>query len=249
LILEGTDDIAAFENFLTKVHPDWENTWVLAGAGKKIEVLAILEQEANWMGVVDRDEWSADKIETYQTEFSNLWVLPRYCIENYLIVPAELWLAIPGKQQTKIAGGLQILDQAIKADLERWRCHGVLWSVINPLWEGLRGMGFKEALLDPAIATNADEIRHKLAEWHDYLEPDQIWQQYQQALAQATQLNADEQLKYYIHGKHFFAQIVTPVLNQLLIQESADQRQQKIFRTLPLPADLDPLWQKMGLKP
>jgi hypothetical protein len=125
----------------------------------------------------------------------------------------------------------------------------VLWSVINPLWEGLREMGFKGALLDPAIATNDDQIKNKLAEWHEYLEPGQIWQEYQQALAIATQKNADEQLMYCVHGKFFFAQIGTPVLNQHFIQASADKHQQEIFKTLPIPADLDPLWQKMGLKP
>ena len=165
-------DINAFKSFLTRAHPDWENHWVVAEARKKSEVLAITKKEHNWIGVVDRDEWSQQKIHDIQSEINNLWVLPRYCIENYLIVPEELWLALPTKQQAKITGGVEALNQAIKADLVRWRCHGVLWAVINPLWEGLRTIGFKEALLDPDIATNDEEIKQKLMEWHIFLEPE-----------------------------------------------------------------------------
>ena len=247
LIVEGTDDINAFESFLTKVHPDWARHWVVALAGKKTEVLAIVKKEAKWIGVVDRDEWSQQKIDDIQGEINNLWVLPRYCIENYLIVPEELWLALPVKQQAKITGGVEALNQIIKADLLRWRCHGVLWAVINPLWEGLRIIGFKEALLDPDIATNDEEIKQKLVEWHSFLEPEQIWQQYQQALTAVAGQSENEQFKYCFHGKLFYERVVNPLLNDLLGQKSANHRQQAIFSTLPVPDDLTPLWQKMGL--
>ncbi|MBE0437455.1 MAG: hypothetical protein IBX56_16825 [Methylomicrobium sp.] len=112
-----------------------------------------------------------------------------------------------------IAGGRSELTQSITNDLVRWRCHGVLWSVINPMWEGLRSLGFKEALLDPAIATNEAEIKAKLQAWHDYLEPDSIWQSYEDAFAQVAQLSDDEQLKRCVHGKYFYEQVVNPLLN------------------------------------
>lgn len=248
LIVEGADDINAFESFLNRACPDWARDWVLADAGKKTEVLAIVKKETDWIGVLDRDEWSQQKINEQETQLSNLWFLPRYCIENYLIVPEELWQALPAKQQAKIAGGLQELEQFIQTDLDRWRCHGVLWSVINPLWEGLRSLGFKEALLDPDIATNDEEIRRKLAEWHGFLEPDQIWQQYQQALTDVAGQSENEQFKRCFHGKLFYERVIHPLLNDLLGQKSANHRQQAIFRTLPVPDDLTPLWQKMGLQ-
>lgn len=247
LIVEGTDDVDAFQSFLGKAHPGWEQKWVIAEAGKKTEVLAIVRKEPNWIGVIDRDEWSAPKIADLTTELPNLWFLPRYCIENYLLVPEELWDALPENQRNKIVDGLAELTQSITNDLARWRCHGVLWSVVNPMWEGLRSLGFKEALLDPAIATNKTEIKAKLREWHDYLEPDLIWQSYQDALAQVIQLPVDEQLKRVIHGKYFYEQVVNPLLNQLLGQKSATDRQRAIFRTLPVSNDLKPLWQKMSL--
>lgn len=247
LIVEGADDVDAFQSFLGKAYRGWEQSWVIAEAGKKTEVLAIIRKEPDWIGVVDRDEWSASKIADLETELANLWFLPRYCIENYLLVPQELWGALPENQQIKIAGGLVELTQSITNDLARWRCNGVLWSVINPMWEGLRSLGFKKALLDPAIATNETKIRTKLQEWHQFLEPDHIWQSYQEALAQAIQLPVDEQLKRVIHGKYFYEQVVNPLLNQLLGQKAATDRQKAIFRTLPVPDDLGPLWQKMGL--
>ena len=247
LIVEGADDVDAFQSFLGNAYRGWEQSWVIAEAGKKTEVLEIIGKEPDWIGVVDRDEWSSSKIADLETKLTNLWVLPRYCIENYLLVPEELWEALPENQQNKIAGGLVELTQSITNDLVRWRCHGVLWSVINPMWEGLRSLGFKKALLDPAIATNETEIRIKLQEWHDYLEPEQIWQNYQQALAQVDQLSVDEQLKRVIHGKYFYEQVVNPLLNQLLGQKAATERQKAIFRTLPVPDDFGPLWQKMGL--
>lgn len=247
LIVEGADDLDAFQSFLGKARPGWEQKWVIAEAGKKTEVLAIIRKEPDWIGIVDRDEWSVPKIADLTTELPNLWFLPRYCIENYLLISDELWGALPEKQRNKIAGGLTQLTQSISNDLTRWLCHGVLWSVINPMWEGLRSLGFKEALLDPAIATNEAEIKAKLQEWHDYLEPEQIWQNYQVALGRVVQLPVDEQLKQVIHGKYFYEQVVNPLLNQLLGQKAATERQRAIFRTLPVPDDLGPLWQKMGL--
>jgi hypothetical protein len=247
LIVEGTDDEDAFQSFLGNAYRDWEQSWVIAKAGKKTEVLAIIRQEPDWIGVVDRDEWSTQKIAELETELTNLWFLPRYCIENYLFVPEELWGALPEKQRNKIDGGLAQLTQSITNDLACWRCHGALWSIINPMWEGLRSLGFKEALLNPAIATNEAEIRAKLQEWHNYLEPNQTWQRYQNALNQVEQLSDEEQLKLWIHGKKFYEGVLSPVLNQLLGQKSDSVRKKAIFRTLPVPDDLAPLWQKMGL--
>lgn len=247
LIVEGADDVDAFQSFLGQAYRGWEQSWIIAEAGKKTEVLAIIRKEPDWIGVVDRDEWSAPKIADHETVQANLWFLPRYCIENYLLVPEELWGALPENQQNKVAGGLVELTQSITHDLDRWLRHGALWSVINPMWEKLRSLGFNNELLDPAIATNETKIRTKLQEWHQFLEPNKIWENYQNVLAQVVPLQVDEQLKRVIHGKYFYEQVVNQSLNQLLGQKAATDRQKAIFRTLPVPDDLGPLWQKMGL--
>ena len=81
--------------------------------------------------------------------------------------------------------------------------NGLLWPVVNPLWEGLRSLGFEKALLNPSFATNDSKIQRTLNQWHQYLEPNQIWQMYQSRLQMAHNLILEEQLKQYIHGNRF----------------------------------------------
>ncbi|SLM33036.1 conserved hypothetical protein [Desulfamplus magnetovallimortis] len=133
LIVEGKDDELALKSFLFKKNPQWEQSWVVEKAEKKLRVIEILKQETTWIGIVDKDEWQKEVIDEYQKKFSNLWILPRYCIENYIIVPDELWHSLPAKQQARLPGGVSHLETILLKDLDRWASHGVLWSVINPL--------------------------------------------------------------------------------------------------------------------
>lgn len=247
LVVEGTDDVRSLELLLSKLNQNWNEAWVLAGADKKSNVIKILEKEPDWLGIVDRDEWDEEKIMQLQGTMSNLIFLPRYCIENYLVVPEELWLALPEKQKSKIPGGQPELERLIISELDKWVQHGVLWSVINPLWEGLRSLGFKEALLDVNIAMDHSEIQRVLSEWHDFLNPDEIWARYQTKLTQVNTISNNEKLKLHVHGKLFYQQVVNTVLNQLLGQKSADDRQFAIIRTLPAVNDLAPVVASMGL--
>ncbi len=249
LIVEGMDDVSGFSLFLDKVSVNWEDNWVIAGAGNKKMVLNILKKEADWIGIVDRDEWTSVIIEQKQQELPNLWVLPRFCLENYLIYPEELWQALPEIQQNKIVGSMDELHQKLVQNFDKWLRHGVLWSVINPLWVGLRSLGFKEALLNPNISLDGNQIQDKLDEWHNYLDPNRIYQQFIDRLDVVNQLPESDHFKRYIHGKEFYKQVVDSTLNDLLGQKSSSERKISILRELPLPDDLMPLWQKMGLKP
>ncbi|MCK5681792.1 DUF4435 domain-containing protein, partial [bacterium] len=102
LLVEGTDDITAITSFLNVKQTNWENDWIIADAHGKQNVLEITTKRPEWLCIVDRDEWSADVIEEKLRENQNLWVLPRFCIDNYLIVPSELWTAFPAKQKDKV---------------------------------------------------------------------------------------------------------------------------------------------------
>ena len=248
LIVEGVDDISGFSLFLDKVSVNWEDHWVIAGAGNKKMVLNILKKEPDWIGIVDRDEWTNDIIEQKQQELPNLWILPRFCLENYLIHPEELWQALPEIQQNKIEGSVDELHQQLVQNFNKWIRHGVLWSVINPLWMGLRSLGFKEALLNPDISLDDDQIQDKLNEWHRYLDPNTIYQQFIDRLDEVNQLPESEHFKNWIHGKVFYQQVVDTTLNILLGQKDSSERKISILRALPLPDDLTPLWQKMGLQ-
>lgn len=245
LLVEGSDDVSSLDLLLPKVAEQWGEKWVLAEAGNKSAVLEIIKREPSWLGLVDRDEWGDDKISQLEQEQNNICFLPRYCIENYLIVPSELWQALPDKQKAKIDGGYDQFNASLLNDLAKWVKHGVLWSVVNPLWEGLRSLGFKEALLRADIAGDETEIKKILGEWHEFLNPDQIWSRYQTKLQEVEAKPSDDQLKFYVHGKQFYEQVVNTVLNRLLGQKSAQDRQFSIIRTLPAIDDLNVIWNKM----
>lgn len=125
LLVEGTDDVTAFQNFLSRKFPAWEQDWILAPAGSKKNVLEALALEANWLGVVDRDAWTDVQIAEKRRNLANLLVLPRFCIESYLIAPEELWLVFQPKHQQAINGGIQAFIQAVHDVLPQWRNHAV----------------------------------------------------------------------------------------------------------------------------
>lgn len=247
LVVEGDDDKQAFSAWLAKINPLWENKWDIAIAGSKSNVLKLLEREPDWMGVTDRDDWAIDVIAQKQQTQPNLWVLPRYCLENYLCDPDELWAMLPPGQQKKIHGGLIALSNAITEHLPLWRQHGALWQIVNPLWEGLRALGFKEKLLDISHSGDDETIKNTLTAWHQHLEPEQIWNAYQQRLAEVTAWQVKQQLSELVHGKRFFPAVIHQVLSQWLGQSTANQLQNNLLQQSIPPADLLPLWQRMGL--
>lgn len=243
LLVEGTDDVSFFRILLTrKLGANWESDWVLADVGNKKIETDILAQETDWLGIVDRDEWTDEFITTKQEELGNLFVLPRFCMESYAVDPDELWEALPQNMQSNVAGGLEVLTGEIMQNKEQWLRHGVLWSAVNPLWSGLRALGFKEKLLDFDVAQDDDIIKETLEEWHGYLDPGQIFQSFTDKLNQVSGLPAKEQLHKWIHGKYFFLGHVHPVLNKYLGQSDAQSRIKEIFSSLALPEDLEPLW-------
>lgn len=246
LLVEGTDDVSLFRILLSrKFEAEWESAWVLAEGGSKKIITDILAQENNWMGIVDRDEWTDEAIAEKQGELANLFILPRFCMESYAVDPDELWEALPPKMQGQVAGGLDGLKTEILRDKEKWLRHGVLWSAINPLWSGLRALGFKEKLLNFDVAQDDYIIKETLKEWHGYLDPDRIFQSFADKLNQVSGLPVKEQLHKWIHGRQFFLEQVHPVLNKYLGQSDAQSRMIEIFRSLALPEDLEPLWSRI----
>ena len=246
LLVEGADDKSFFRILLSrKLGAKWERYWVLADAGGKNIVTDILAREPLWLGIVDRDEWREEVIDEKQAELNNLFVLPRFCIESYAIEPVELWQALTEKKRQKIAGGFEALKSEILENKDQWLRHGVLRSVINPLWSGLRSLGFKEKLLDFTAAQNDDIIKNILQEWHSYLDPDAILKEFDEKLQNIQQLSQQEQFAKWLHGKQFFYERIHPVLNRYLGQNDAKNRLKEIFRTRELPEDLEPLWARI----
>lgn len=249
LIVEGTDDLDALPQFLGKRFPRWESQWVIAEAGGKRQVLKILASEPNWLGVVDRDDWTADERADHETRYPNLFVLPRFCLESYLINPQDLWAAFPEKQRAKIAGGAGELTVALTASLPDWTRHAALWHVITPLWRKLRQLGFTNGVLDTRAIPDDKKLKDFLTDWVGVLDVENTMANFDGQLASLQGMPTSELFARWIYAKKFYPEVVHPALNTLLGMKPAKERRQAIFRTLPVPADLDGLWLKMGLLP
>lgn len=248
LVVEGQDDVLAFQAFLTKKSPLWEQAWVVAPANGKSDVLKILAKEPDWLGVIDRDEWVEADVVAAEQNNPNLFVLPRFCIESYLIVPGEIWQALPPKQRDKLPNGFTDLDQAIRGNLGIWIRHAALWQVIHPLYMRMRDAGFRGDILDnPPTAPDHAALQAILNDWLEGLNPAAIANEVNQAEQALHALPVSELFTKHLYAKKFYPMVVHRELDRLLGQKSEKERLQKMLRYLPAPADLDPLWARMGL--
>ncbi|WP_047248548.1 DUF4435 domain-containing protein [Chromobacterium subtsugae] len=249
LIVEGPDDVDAYRILLERRHPEWERGWRIVVGGNKRQTLKIIEKEPTWLGLVDHDEWTQEERERNIADTPNLMVLPRFCLESYLIDPEELWQAFPGKQQNKIAGGLPQLQAALAQHKAAWLRHAALWHVINPLWRRLTAQGFTSGVLDPQNIPDDASLLQTLQSWHTTLDAQATLDAVHRQLAELQAMPDKELFASRIYSKAFYPQVVHRLLNDLLGQRPAKERRLAIFRTLPIPADLDPVWQRMGLMP
>ncbi len=233
---------------LDRFCPGWERQWCLGVAGNKRQLTEMLEREQDWLGLVDRDEWDEATVRQRLDAQPNLRVLPRFCLENYLCDPSELWQSLPPAKQSRVEGGRDGLAELLKRDLDPYVRHGVLWKTITPLWTGLRARGFKEVLAseDSLEASQDDDlIRRKLDEWHQLLDPCQIFAEFQRTLKQAASQPEHVKFTRLVHGKLFWRTRVHPMLNDLLGQASAAERKNDLFSTLPRATDLEPILREL----
>ena len=249
LIVEGTGDLDALSQFLGKRFPGWESQWVVAEAGGKRQVLKIIASEPSWLGVVDRDDWTANERAAHELQNPSLFVLPRFCLESYLIDPSELWAAFPEKQRAKIPGGVADITAALAASLPDWTRHAALWHVITPLWRKLRQLGFTEGVLDTRAIPDDQKLIGFLQNWAGVIDVQNTLKNFNELLALLQAKPPAELFSQWIYAKRFYPEVVHLALDKLLGTKSAKERTQAIFRTLPVPPDLDGLWLKMGLAP
>lgn len=256
LLVEGVDDVDAFNVFLSlSSEQSLQKKWVIAQAGSKKLVLDILHQRPEWFGVVDSDEWTPKQIEQVRQSYQNLWILPRYCLENYLIVPSEIEAALPQVQKLKIEQYIteqtpdiqSVLNQRFGDKIDMYIAHGVLWHIVNPLWSGIRNKGFVSKLLhNPEIAGDEDKLRQVLEDWHDHLAPGPLLAQFQAKLAEVNQLPLESRMHHWVHGKAFYKDVVHPTLNLLLGQQSEKVLKRLLFRHGPVHSDFHSLWQALA---
>ena len=250
LLVEGPDDVAAFRIFLSN-RPQaagWEQKWHLEAAGGKRHVLDMLKREPTWVGVVDRDELTAAECNAAVQASPNLVMLPRFCLESYLVDPQEIWPALGPIQQARVMGGLPALEQAILAQRTQWVRHAALWHTINPLWRALRDQGFKDSVLDPAVPWSDADLLAVLKDWHNTLDAQAIFLAVQVCEARLLGLPTAELLTQWVYAKKFYPMVVHAALNQLLGQMTEKDRRLKLLRHMAqvaVPADLAPLWLAM----
>ncbi|MBL0385333.1 DUF4435 domain-containing protein [Tumebacillus sp. ITR2] len=246
-LVEGKDDVLCYEAALRSHvgHTEWNTQWSVIDANGKENVLKILKDQPTWVGLVDRDELSDEEVQALQAQYPNLHILPRYCMESYLIVPDELWNMIPSHYRDNFRAGESKFKQMITRDLQKWVRQGVLWSVVNPLQQELISVGFKDHLLDFQIAQDETKIKQKLEEWSSKLDADRLFSTFQTRLEEVLQLPEPVQLTRWVHGKDFWKGRVQPVLRLLMGQRNNWDTPYDIelWQHLKLPGELIPIFQ------
>jgi hypothetical protein len=215
LLVEGPGDIVILSHFLDKHHLDWDVQLFIAPAGGKPKVIQGLKHRPQWIGVVDRDEWSQDEAGEVQKQTPRLKVLPRFCIESYFCVPGELWGALPPVDRRKVNDDASRLSKPLLDVLPDWVAHGAMWRVLRVRARGVRSRDVFPHALQESPITDEDEIRRVLETWQGYLDPESILHEYRAERKRGLALPVDEQLTRYVVGDKFFVQVVTPALDEL----------------------------------
>ncbi len=249
LLVEGSDDVDAYRIFLDRRFSGWEKNWHLAPAGNKKAVAKMARKEPDWLGLVDRDEWSDSEIAEQTAACSNLLILPRFCLESYLIDPTELWAALPDKQRAKIKNGEAGLRLELCSDLAAWRRHAALWHGVRPLWDALRNAGFQGSVLGSPPTPDDAALRVILNRWQQTLDAEVVLSRFHTLEASLSAENEGTLFTTWLYAKDFYPKVVHQVLNRLLGQKDAKWRRNAILRARPVPDDLDIVWRAMGLQP
>jgi hypothetical protein len=247
IVVEGLSDGKAFESIFERkfkeIGKDFGKIYYLVDVGGKAMVLKALKKEPDWIGIIDRDTWDDDTIARAKKKNPNLMVLERYSIENYMIIPHEMWMAIPGAFKVPVNGGFEEFKMEILKDLQKWLRHGVLWHITEPLFYGLQEEGFHYELLEDVEKTITDEkIRKVLKKWHDFLSPDDILKRFNRKLDEVKPLSNEEKLKRWLVGKEFFNNVVYPYFNKTFGQKSIKEYRKIIWENLPIPEDFNLMW-------
>ncbi len=249
LLVEGATDIRILSYFLDKLLPSWNTTIELFPVGSKSKVIkAIKTYHPEWVGIVDRDEWSPEYVVKQTQVITRIKVLPRFCLENYFCVPEELWNALPQPFKHALYNKPEHLKKPLLDVLPDWIAHGAMWRVIRNRHTTLVYESKFPTEFDSKPITDENEIRRILEVWHEQLDPDQILREYREELVKAKTRPLHEKLTDYIHGKKFFEQVVTPTLNTLFGQVSSDTWLERFTQGhygVSLPSDLHSFLQQV----
>lgn len=249
LVVEGKQDVKFIEAALTAGervgHWDsWRSKIVVQSAGGIEEVWKQLDGlktdvalQSRIFGLVDRD-WRATSeinasIEKYQPQ---LLVLPRIHIDNYYVDPDEIHEMLPSQHREQFLVSIHEIEQALPAWIKQGAIAKTLFESGAEEFCG-RG-GFK--LLRRVPIPNDDDILAYLQRIHTAIEPQGIFQRYQQYLGEFN--TSATKYHHCVSGKLFFSEVILPVLKKLEHGMDKDNWCEKLRTNLPnCPADLVPL--------
>ena len=253
ILVEGKYDYDPFANFFVKKSPEWERNFVIVAVGNKRKVLEKLKHKSVAFGIVDNDTWGKEEIKKAKDEHGeNLFVIPRYCMENYIVIPKEIKVALPPEKRDVVE------FSKILKNLEKWKTHAALWRAVTPLWSGLVSLNFNQALLPENISEIPTEsaIKSKLKEWNSVLDIDKTLEKFEEEKERFFKMDNNEFIKIHVHGKHFFDNEIFPIVSaaydQLEKKEMGKKEMGKkeikkgLFQNISLPEDLQPIFNKLG---
>jgi hypothetical protein len=253
ILVEGKDDKVSCTHLFDKKYINWERLVFIFPAGGKINVIKELKRSPDFIGIIDKDEWSEEDIISARSELENLILIPRYCMESYLVDPGEIWEAIPEKLRRNV--NFDDFKHAILEDIDDWTTHAALWHAVVPLYSRLKKSGFNQVLLNEIEKIKEESfIKAKLNEWHHILDPEETFGKYRSILSKISGVALREKLQKWIHGKKFWEIHVSKKMNIFFGQEKRDRYANEIWKHRPIPGDWDEIWSKIedfqpGLRP
>lgn len=245
ILVEGKDDEIACKHLLDKKYDNWERVLLVFPAGGKINVINELKRSPDFTGIIDKDEWSEEDIKNRKKELDNLIVIPRYCMESYLVIPEEIWTALPGSLKQRV--DYDVFKGAVLENIDDWTRHAALWHAVLPLYSRLKKSGFNQVLLDEIEKIREESfIKAKLNEWHDILDPENTFNTYRFLLSEITGLSVREKLQKWIHGKKFWELHVSQKMAAFFGRESRVKYANEIWKHRSLPKDWNEIWSKLS---
>lgn len=242
LLVEGKGDVD-FLTYMLDKQPlrsrGFYSHFVVGPAGGKDNVLRMLEKEPDWLGIVDRDAWNEKTRASQAEKLRNLYFLPRYCIENYL-VDVNILEEIFSSERFCAYAGLGRALQDIRAQIPGAVRHASLWRAVQPLYDELMRLGFNGALLRFDVPSDS-EIYDTLRSWDRLLDAERIYEDYRAFEEQGGMLSEREALRVWVHGKVFWRKSVAPALQEALDGIGEEHLQRLIYRAMPLPEDVESL--------
>lgn len=247
VLVEGDEDKAAYELLFGNKYSNWEKYLLFHPAEGKSKLINELEKSPDFIGIIDKDEWSEGDIADSKNKLSNLIVIPRYCMESYLVDPEEIWKIwekLPDNRRKHVK--YDEFRSAILENLENWTRHAALWHAVLPLYMRLKKSGFNQIFLNLTdIIKNEEFIKEKLNEWHKILDPGSIFKKYLDLFREINSLSLQEKLHQWIHGKKFWEQHVSQKLVLFFGQEEREKYATHIWKYRNIPDDWKDIWEKI----